>query len=128
MFYSVISRTIAITSRRRYLILIPTVLSMTLVAIYVHVSPPSYRLSLRVGLPTAISLPAANVLDKVAAVDATLVIDTVLGMKEGTSLVSTTDAVNTGTFETNTTGQAVLAHDIRILVIWMKNQPPLTNR
>ena len=73
---------------------------------------PSYCPSLHVGLPTAISLPAVNVLDKVAAMGAILVIDTVLKTKGGTSLVSTTDAVNTGTFKTNTTGQTVLVHDV----------------
>ena len=104
------------------------VLSMTLVASYVHVSPPSYRPSLCVGLPTAIDLHAANVLDEVIAVDAIIVINTVVKTKEGTSLASTTDAVITGTLETNTTGQTMLAHDVRILDTWTKNQPPMTNR
>ena len=94
------------------MILIVTVLSMTLVASYVHVFPHSYRPSLCVGLPTTINLHAANVPDKVAAVEALIVFDTVLKTREGTSLVSTTDGVNKGIFETNTTGQTVLAHDI----------------
>ena len=100
---------------------------MTLVASYVFISPYSYRPSLRVGLPTTIDLYAANVHDEVAAVEAITVFDTVFKTREGTSLASTTDAVNTGIFETNTTGQTVLAHNVRTLVTQTKNQPLMTN-
>ena len=71
---------------------------------------PSYRPRPSIGLPTVTSLPSANVLDKVAAVGATLVISTVQRTTGGTSLVFTIDAANTYIFKTNTTEQTVLAH------------------
>ena len=117
LLYSVFS----IASRRRFLILIATVLSMTPVVSYVHVFHPTYRPS--VGKPTVTSLPSANVLDEVAAVGATIVIGSVQRTTGGTSLVFTTDEANTDIFETNTTEQTVLAHGL-ILVLRIKNQPP----
>ena len=112
LFYSVTSGTISFTSRRCCLILIVTVLSMTLVASYVLVSPHFYHPSPYVGSPTTIDLHAAIVPDEVSAVEVLIVVDTVLKMKEETSLASTTDGVNTDIFKTNTTGRTVLAHDV----------------
>ena len=104
------------------------VLFMTLVASYVLVSPHFYLLSPHVGPPTTIGLHDANVPEKVAAVEVLIVVDTVLKMKEETSLASTTNGVNTGIFKTNTTGLTVLAHAVQTLVTQTKNQPPMTNR
>ena len=100
---------------------------MTLVASYVFVSQHFYRPSPLVGPPITIDLHAANIPDEVAAVEVLIVVNIVLKMKEGTSLASTTDGVNTGIFETNTTRQTVLAHDVQSLVTQTKNQPPMTN-
>ena len=84
------------------------VLSMTLVASYVLVSPHFYLPGPHVGPPTTIGLHAANVPDAAAAVEVLVVVDTVLQMKEETSLASTTDGVNTGIFETSIIGPTVL--------------------
>ena len=86
----VISITTSITSRRRSLILIATVLSMTLVVNYIHTFPPSYRPSPSVGRPIVTSLLSVNV-KEVIAVGATLVIGTVQKTTRETSLEFTTD-------------------------------------
>ena len=111
----------SIASRRHCLILIATVLSMTPVVCYVHAFHPSYHPC--VGQPIVTSLASANILNKVAAVGATIVIGLVQRTIEETSLVFTTDAVNTDIYKTNITEQTALAH-VRILVLQIKNQPP----
>ena len=85
---------------------------MTLVPSCVLVSLLSYRPSPSAGTPTTIDIHADNVPDGFVPVVVLIVVHTVVQMKEETSLVSTTDGVNTGIFETNTTGQTVLTHDI----------------
>ena len=100
---------------------------MTLVPSYVLVSLLSYRPSPSAGTPTTIDIHADNVPDGVVPVVVLIVVDTVVQMKEETSLVSTIDGVNTGIFETNTTEKTVLAHDVQTLVTQMKNQAPMTN-
>ena len=87
----------SIALRKRWLILIATVLSMTPVVSYVHVSSPSYCPS--VGQPTVTSFPSANVLNKVAAVGTTIVISYVQRTTGEISLVFTTDSANTDIFE-----------------------------
>ena len=77
--------------------------------------------------PTAINLHAANVPDAAAAVEVLVVVDTVLQMKEETSLASTTDGVNTGIFETSIIGPTVLVTAVRTLVTQTKTQPRITN-
>ena len=103
------------------------VLSMTLVASSVLVSPHFYRLSPHVGPPTTIGLHDANVPEEVAAVEVLIVVDTVLEMKEKTSLASTTDEVNTGIFGTNTIGPTKLVTVVQSLVTQTKTQHRMTN-
>ena len=100
---------------------------MTLVPSCVLVSPPSYRPSPRVDAPTTIDLHAANVPDAAAAVEVLVVVDTVLQMKEETSLASTIDGVNTGIFETSIIGPTVLVTAVRTLVTQTKTQHRMTN-
>ena len=70
--------------------------------------------------PTNIDIHNANVPESVAGSVATVVVivvaDTVLQMREETSLASTTEGVNTSISEASLAGQIVLVADIRTLV------------
>ena len=127
MLYSVTSGEISFTSRKYCSVLIVTVLSMTLVPSCVLVSLHSYRPSPRMDAPTTIDLHAANVPDAVAAVGVLVVVNTLLQMKEETSLASTTEGVNTGIFETSIVGLTALVTAVRTLVTQTKIQHRITN-
>ena len=100
---------------------------MTLVPSCVLVSLHSYRPSPRMDAPTAIDLHAANVPDAAAAVEVLVVVGTVLQMKEGTSLASTTDGVNTVIFKISIEGPTVLVTTVQTLVTQTKTQHRITN-